>query len=115
MSLDILNIVDIIEIMENHVAKIRPQEHLREKFDITYKIENQSVIIQEVRPTFQHPEKKTEIGYAKATYIKNTGKWKVYWMRASLKWSIFDPQPEVSNLREFVELVERDSYRCFKG
>ncbi|MDZ4795798.1 MAG: hypothetical protein SGI83_16075 [Bacteroidota bacterium] len=39
MSLDLLNIVDIIEVMENYVAKIRPPENIREKLDITYKIE----------------------------------------------------------------------------
>ena len=46
MSLDLPNIVDIIEVMENYIARIRPPEHLRNKLDLAYNIENQSVIIQ---------------------------------------------------------------------
>jgi hypothetical protein len=48
MSLALLNIVEVIEIMENYVESIRPPESIRDKLDITYRIEDQSVILQEV-------------------------------------------------------------------
>lgn len=115
MSLDLSNIVDIIEVMENYIAKIRPPEHIRDKLDIAYKIENQSVILQEIRPDFKNPEKYFESDYAKATYIKSENKWKVYWMRSNLKWNLYSPQPEVDSLKQFVILVEEDSHHCFKG
>ena len=115
MSLDLPNIVDIIEVMENYVAKIRPPEHIREQLDISYTIENQAVILQEVHPVFRQPGKKMAYGYAKATYIKNRDKWKLYWMRADLKWYAYDPRPEVKNLKEFLEIVEEDAHHCFHG
>jgi hypothetical protein len=115
MALDLLNVVDVIEVMENYVAGIRPPEHIREKVDISYKIDNQSIILYEIRPAFTRPGQKVELFYAKATYVKSTDKWKVYWMRASGKWNVYDPMPEVGSLKDFVGLVEEDAYHCFKG
>lgn len=115
MSLDLPNIIAVIEVMENYIARERPPEHMRGKLDIAYTIENQSVIIQEIRPVYQDPERKIESGYAKATYIKSSKKWKVYWMRSNLKWCIYEPKPEVDSIKEFVDLVNEDSHHCFKG
>jgi hypothetical protein len=115
MSLDLPNIVDVIEVMENYIARTRPPEHMRDKLDLAYNIENQSVIIQEIRPMFQHPGRTIESGFAKATYIKSTGKWKVYWMRSNSKWCIYEPRPEVDSFKEFVKIVDEDSHQCFKG
>ncbi len=107
--------LDIIEVMENYVIKIRPPEKIRHKLDINYKIEGQNVILFEIRPMFKHPELTTESAYAKATYLKNKNKWNIYWMRSNLKWESYDPCPQVGTLREYVELVEEDAMHCFKG
>lgn len=115
MHLELSNIVDVIEVMENYVAAIRPPEHVRTQLDISYIIDKQHVILVEVRPNLLHPDQIMEIGYARATYVKSTDKWKVYWMRANRKWSKYDPMPEVDNLGDFVQLVEEDKYHCFKG
>lgn len=115
MGLDLINTVDIIEVMENYVESIRPPEDMRERLDISYKIDKQSVILYEIRPLLLHPEQKIEFEYARATYVKSSGKWKVYWMRASGKWNVYDPMPEVAILKEFVRLVEEDAHHCFKG
>lgn len=42
---------------------------------------------------------------AKATYVKKSGIWKVFWMRADLKWHRYEPVPEVSTLDEFLRIV----------
>lgn len=115
MALELLNTVDIIEIMENYIVRIRPPEHIRAKLDISYKIDNQSIILFEIRPKFQSPAEKIESEYAKATYVKSENKWKVYWMRGNLKWDLYDPKPKVKSLKEFLTLVDEDKYHCFKG
>ena len=115
MALDLMNVVDVIEVMENYVASIRPPEHIREQVDISYKIDNQSIILFEVRPLFNSPGQKIEAVYAKTTYVKSTNKWKVFWMRASGHWNIYDPMPEVASLKDFVSLVDEDAHHCFKG
>ncbi|MEP7257883.1 MAG: DUF3024 domain-containing protein [Flavitalea sp.] len=115
MALGLLNTVDIIEVMENYLARVRPPQHIQDRLDISYKIENQSIILYEKRPTFQNPTERTETEYAKATYVKSDGKWKVYWIRGNLKWSLYEPNSKVSSLKEFLTIVDEDKYHCFKG
>ncbi|HYP68298.1 MAG TPA: DUF3024 domain-containing protein [Thiobacillaceae bacterium] len=38
---------------------------------------------------------------AKATYVKTQGMWKVYWMRADLKWHGYAPAPKVQTVDAF--------------
>ena len=49
MALDVLKMIDIIEALENYIAKVRPPLEMRNQLDISYKIENQSVFIFEIR------------------------------------------------------------------
>lgn len=115
MAFTLNNTVDIIELMENYIQKIRPPENIRNKLDINYRIENQSIVLFEVRPNFQNPGQNIESEYAKATYLKTEDRWKIYWMRANLKWASYDPTPKVKSLSDFLNLVEEDKYHCFKG
>ena len=115
MALNLSNKVDIIELMENYVERIRPPYHIRNKLDIGYKIDNQSIILHEIRPSFRDPNVVIEPEYAKVTYVKSEDKWKVYWRRANLKWTLYEPQPKVESLIDFIKLVDEDKFHCFKG
>lgn len=102
-------------IVARYVERHRPPVHLREKVDLAYRIDGQSVEIFEIRPLFQRPLEKIEEGVAKATYVRKRGIWRVFWRRADLKWHRYDPEPEVRTFEEFIELVERDEWNCFYG
>ena len=115
MAVSSLQVVDIIEVMENFLEKIRPPEEMRTKLDISYKIEGQSVIIAELRPKFTDPKIILESPVAKATFVKSTGYWKLYWMRANLKWVYYEPLPTVKTLKEFTVEVDKDPHGCFWG
>lgn len=115
MSLDILLTLDTIEVLENYIDKVRPIEELRDQVDVAYKIENQSIIIYEVRPRFNQPDQTFESAIAKATFVKATDCWKVFWQRADLKWHPYKPKPIVKTIKEFVTLVEKDEHYCFWG
>jgi hypothetical protein len=69
MTLDIIKSADIIEAMENFLERKRPPEDIRDKVDIGYRIENQSIFIFEILPQWNNPEKKIESLFAKATYL----------------------------------------------
>lgn len=114
MAIDALNTLEIIEVMENFLSRIRPQENIRHKFDISYKIENQSITIFEIRPVWNNPEQKRENPVAKTTFVKSKNCWKVFWKRANLKWYAYQPAT-VNTLKEFVRLVEEDKMGCFWG
>ena len=62
-----------------------------------------------------NPQEKIEEAVAKATYVKATGVWKMYWWRADLRWHRYDPSPEVDSLEEGLQIVGRDEYGCFFG
>ncbi|GAA4415679.1 hypothetical protein GCM10023187_46380 [Nibrella viscosa] len=115
MALDPVKTLDIIELMENYIERIRPSQSIRDQLDIGYRIDNQSIILFEIRPSFMNPAVKLELDYAKTTFVKSENKWKVYWMRGNLKWTLYEPKPKVSNLKRFLELVDEDKYHCFKG
>ena len=115
MALNLENTVDIIELMENWMERIRPPLHIRPELDISYKIADQSIILFEIRPAFRNPKELIELAYAKTTYVKKEDIWKVYWMRGNLKWTLYEPRPKVKNLEAFMKLVDEDKYHCFKG
>lgn len=115
MPLDALQSLDIIEVMENFLTRRRPPEHLRQRYDLTYKLDNQQIIIFEIREKFASPGQHTESPIAKVTFVKSSNNWKVYWMRANMKWYAYEPAPVVKSLNDFIKLVEEDKYHCFWG
>lgn len=115
MTLDITTSEDIIETMENYIAKVRPQPEIRPKLDLGYEIEGQSIILNEIRPNWRDPSKIESRGYAKATFIKSKAIWRIYWKRADNKWHLYKPSPVVGQLKHFLKIVEDDLHHCFKG
>lgn len=68
----------------------------------------------EIRPKMGGKPGKTELAFAKATYVKTKGIWKVYWMRGNLKWHPYEPSAAHS-LEAFLKLVDEDKNGCFFG
>jgi hypothetical protein len=52
---------------------------------------------------------------AKATYNKSKRLWRVFWMRADLKWHSYQPIPAVASIEEFLAVVDEDPDCCFFG
>lgn len=115
MALNILKTADVIETIENFLAKRRPLENIRHEIDLDYKIEKQSVIIFEIRPRWNNKKEKKESPVAKTTWVKTQQIWKIYWMRADLKWHSYQPSPEVKTISEFIQIVDEDKHGCFWG
>jgi hypothetical protein len=115
MAFDPLQTLEVIEAMENFLSKRRPPEEIRNKVDLGYKIEDQSILILEIRPQWNDPSIIREQPIAKATFVKSKNKWKVFWMRSDLKWHSYSPKPTVKSVRDFTKLVEEDEYHCFWG
>lgn len=101
--------------MEHFIQAKRPPVDMRDQYDLAYRVEGQSVIIFDIRPYWRDPEQKIEGPVAKATYVKKTDSWKVYWHRADQKWHRYPPKPEVRELKDFLKLVDKDANGCFWG
>jgi len=101
--------------VEKFMQKRRPPAHIRNKLDLGYRIDNQSVELFEIRPESRNPDKKMEIPFAKATYVKSQKHWKIYWQRQDLKWHSYAPTPEVKLCEDFLAIVSEDAHACFFG
>lgn len=93
----------------------RPPPEIRPKLDLGYRMSGQSIEIFEIRPAWDDPSEKMENSVAKATYVRRSDVWRIYWQRADLKWHRYDPLPEVARIEEFLEVVDADEYCCFFG
>lgn len=115
MALDLLHNLEIINIMENYLDKIRPPEEIRPKLDLGYKIDGQSIELFEIRPVWNDPSRIQHLSYARTTFIKSKNKWKMFWMRADLKWHGYTPNLYVKELKKVLEIIDADEQGCFKG
>jgi hypothetical protein len=107
------------KIIEKAIAafmeKRRPPISIRSKLDLGYRISGQSVELFEIRPRWDKPEIILEHAFAKTTYVHTQKVWKIFWMRADLKWHRYEPVPEVNSIEKFLEIVDQDEYSCFFG
>ena len=115
MALTELEAKRIDRAMAEFVERRRPPPHVRPELDLGFRVSGQSVEIFEIRPRWNNRSEKVEQPVAKATLVKSSGKWKVFWMRADLKWHRYPPVPQVRSLEHFIELVEEDAHSCFFG
>ena len=115
MALAFENEIEIIEVMEGFLINSRPPEEIRDQLDLSYKIENQSVIVFEIRPVWNNPTEKIECKIAKATYIQKDTTWAVFWFMSDMKWHGYKPNSKVKSLMEFIKIIEEDKHGCFWG
>lgn len=103
------------KMMDGYIAENRPPASVRHEVDLSYRIKGQSIVIFEIRPFWDNPNKTVEEPVAKATFSQKQNIWKIYWQRSDLKWHRYDPEPLVETLEEFIEIVDEDDYACFFG
>ena len=115
MAVSEFEIKRIEKLASSFVELNRPPAHIRAQLDLGYRISDQSLELFEMRPGWKDPSTTTETPMAKATFVKKTKSWKIYWQRADLKWHGYEPEPEVGTLEEFFDIVSKDQYACFKG
>jgi hypothetical protein len=115
MALSEFEIKRIEKAMEAFMKRRRPPPEIRPKLDFGYRVVKQSVELFEIRPVWNNPTEKRESPFAKATYVKTTGAWRLFWQRADLKWHGYEPAPYVRDIEEFLEVVAEDAHACFFG
>ena len=99
--------------LADFMARRGPPPHLCDQLDLGYTMEGQSIEIFEIRPDWKDDSVQQESPVAKATFVRTKGIWKVFWMRADLKWHSYEPKAEVNTMKEFLGAVDRDEHGCF--
>lgn len=109
----------MINLVERQVKKFlekrRPPVEIRDELDIGYSYENNTLEIFEIRPQWNDKNVIRHHPIARAKLVKSKNVWKVYWMRANLKWAAYQPEPEVKGVERFLEIVDQDAFGCFFG
>ncbi len=94
-----------LKLLVDFTERYGPRPEIRHKLRWDHQVEDQSIVLYEVRLRFVVPgiptklktkDKFTRSGFAKATFIKKDKTWKVYWRRASGKWERYPPYPSVT-------------------
>lgn len=101
--------------MADFMVKRRPPVEFRAKLELAWRIEGQSVVIYSIRPYWRDETRTIEEPVAKTTYNRRTNRWKIYWMRADLKWHSYPQYPEAVLFDEFLVVVDEDENGCFWG
>ena len=115
MALNDIERKRIEKVVDAYIQKRRPAPHIRPQLDIGFRISGQSVEILEIRPRWKEPSVKMEHPVAKATFVRSTALWKIFWMRADLKWHGYEPLPAVGSIEKFLAAVDEDEHACFWG
>lgn len=95
------------------IESIRPPAHIRNELDIVFHITDQSIEIAELRPVWRGESgEKIEHSVAKITYVRSQKTWNLYWMRADMKWHLYE---SVKTLADALKIVQEDANGCFFG
>lgn len=93
------NVIDLNEKrVQKYVNSKRPPIDMREELDFGYKYDKRIVELFEIRPIWNKQDEYQDIPIAKIKYVKSLNIWKLYWMRASMKWVSYEPCPQSSSL-----------------
>ena len=97
------------------ISKRRPPAEIRDKVDFRADINGQEVTLITVRPAYKDPRRKAEYPFAKARWVGSQKVWKLFWMRADMKWHSYKPLPESPSIATLLAEVDRDPHGCFFG
>jgi hypothetical protein len=97
------------------IEEKRPPVEIRDKVDLDYSLDGLILDIFEIRPFWRDANQKIHSPIARAKFVKSRNIWKIYWMRASGKWELYEPAPEVGALNDFFTIIKEDRHGCFWG
>lgn len=108
-------IIDINErLIQQFVDSIRPKDlEIRKQVDMGYTYTKQVVELLEIRPDWMDPKIIRENAFARIRFYKTKKIWKLYWMRSSGKWELYEPFPDSTHLENIIKTIEEDKHGCF--
>lgn len=93
----------------------RPPARVRDKVREGQRIEGHSITLFFIRPHWEESNRMTEEPIAKLTYVRTKNIWRIFWMRADLKWHAYPEHPTARSLAAALRIVHEDRLGCFFG
>ena len=107
--------IKLIDIEVGGLCRDMNSPEFKDELSIEYRVEKQDVFIFEKRPAYQRPKEYTETPAAKLKYLRTKKEWRIFWMRADLKWHRYNPVKNSVKLSDLVTEIKSDPYGCFWG
>jgi hypothetical protein len=92
----------------------RNRPEFKEQLSFEYRVKGHDVTVFERRPKWRGTGI-TEHGVAKLRFVRRAGEWRLFWMRADLKWHSYTPAASSTDLPTLVAQVDTDPNGCFFG
>ena len=106
----------MIDSTVGELCRRRSPAQFADQLRFVYDIDGHAVSIWEERPPWDgRPGDWTRMGIARFRFFRSRGEWQLYWMRADLKWHVFEPEPLRRRLATLVKVVEDNPYGAFFG
>ena len=105
---------ELIDSLVGGLCRKLNQPKIKE-LNIEYRVVQHDVIIYEERSAWDQPDEIIETPAAKFRFNKSKNVWRLFWMRADLKWHSYQSLSSSVSLRKLVNEVEADPYGCFWG
>ena len=93
----------------------RSPAHLKDELSLEFRLKGHDVILFERRPAWGRRVGVMDSPVAKLKFVRTTGKWRVFWQRADLKWHSYQPLPSSGDLGQLLREIDNDPYGCFFG
>ncbi len=104
-----------------HVSKMldaycdRVPVAVRDKLQLKYRIQGNTVVLFEWRPRWDDPNEWLEENVAKFQFVQSAGRWRLFCQLRDLKWHRYDLLPEAAAFGQLLNEVDRDPTGIFKG
>ena len=115
MALTQTQVEECLRVTGAFIAKRRPPPAIRDKLDYRADISGSTVTIVSIRPRYNDSRRKMDHPIARIRWIGTKKKWQLYWMRADLKWHVYEATSEIKSIADALEEVHRDPHSCFFG
>ena len=114
MAFTEIELAQIEEVVGTFCERRTPVEK-RDKLRFEYSVRRHDVELVEVRPHWLNPGEEIRSGVAKFKFVRSANEWRLFWMRADLKWHSYEPLLSSRDLRELLAEVNEDPHACFFG
>jgi len=90
-------------------------EHVRDQLLHRFRVERNSIVLFEYRPSFQNAKVWIEEPVAKFRFLISRGEWHLYWQDRNLRWRQYEWLPPKRTFLPLLQEVERDPTHLFWG
>ncbi len=97
------------------LCRRRNRPEMKDKLSLEYTVHRHDVVLFERRPEYGARVGVDDSPVAKFKFVRETGEWRLFWMRRDLKWHGYEMLPSSKRLEKLVEEVDQDPYCCFFG